>query len=66
MDDSEQCGARLMTVNVDESPACVQVEASRGRQLQIDPRGPFRLDLTAWALRRSSHNAIDRWGRGHL
>ena len=26
----------------------VQVETSTGRQLQIDPRGPFRLDLTAW------------------
>jgi DNA-3-methyladenine glycosylase II len=23
--------------------------------------GPFRLDLTAWALRRRSHNAVDRW-----
>jgi DNA-3-methyladenine glycosylase II len=27
----------------------------------IDPRAPFRLDLTAWALRRRAHNAIDRW-----
>ena len=25
--------------------------------LQIEPRGPFRLDLTAWALRRRSNNA---------
>ncbi|MGI8622137.1 MAG: hypothetical protein ACR2NB_01315 [Solirubrobacteraceae bacterium] len=25
---------------------------------------PFRLDLTAWALRRRAHNAIDRWD-GH-
>lgn len=25
------------------------------------PRAPFRLDLTAWALRRRAHNAIDRW-----
>ena len=39
----------------------VQVETSTSRQLQIDPRGPFRLDLTAWALRRRSHNAVDRW-----
>jgi DNA-3-methyladenine glycosylase II len=61
MDDSEQRRARLMTVNVTESPACGQVETSTGRQLQIDPRGPFRLDLTAWALRRRPHNAVDRW-----
>ncbi len=27
----------------------------------IEPRPPFRLDLTAWALRRRAHNAIDRW-----
>ena len=64
MDDSEQCRARLMAVNVAESPACGQVETSTGRQLQIDPRGPFRLDLTAWALRRRSHNAVDRWDAG--
>ncbi len=31
------------------------------RQLLIDPRAPFRLDLTAWALRRRAHNTIDRW-----
>jgi DNA-3-methyladenine glycosylase II len=30
-------------------------------QLQIEPRGPFRLDLTAWALRRRTHNVVDRW-----
>jgi len=64
MDHSEQCRARLMTVNVDESPVCVQVETPRDRQLQIHPRGPFRLDLTAWALRRRPHNAVDRWDRG--
>jgi DNA-3-methyladenine glycosylase II len=29
--------------------------------LEIEPRAPFRLDLTAWALRRRPHNAIDRW-----
>jgi DNA-3-methyladenine glycosylase II len=27
----------------------------------IEPRPPFRLDLTAWALRRRAHNVIDRW-----
>jgi DNA-3-methyladenine glycosylase II len=33
----------------------------KGHQLQIEPCGPFRLDLTAWALRRRAHNAVDRW-----
>ena len=28
------------------------------------PRGPFRLDLTAWALRRRPHNTVDRWHDG--
>jgi len=27
----------------------------------IAPCAPFRLDLTAWALRRRAHNAVDRW-----
>ena len=35
---------------------------SKGHHLQLEPRGPFRLDLTAWALRRQAHNAVDRWG----
>ena len=29
--------------------------------MELRPRPPFRLDLTAWALRRQPHNAIDRW-----
>jgi DNA-3-methyladenine glycosylase II len=53
-----------VTVNVDQSPGCTRAQTSRARQLQIEPRGPFRLDLTAWALRRRSHNAVDRWGAG--
>jgi DNA-3-methyladenine glycosylase II len=28
---------------------------------QLQPLPPFRLDLTAWALRRRSHNLVDRW-----
>ncbi len=32
-----------------------------GYELTIVPRAPFRLDLTAWALRRRSHNAVDRF-----
>lgn len=27
----------------------------------LEPQPPFRLDLTAWALRRRPHNAVDRW-----
>jgi DNA-3-methyladenine glycosylase II len=30
----------------------------------LEPRAPFRLDLTAWALRRRPHNAVDRWDDG--
>jgi hypothetical protein len=26
---------------------------------------PFRLDLTAWALRRREKSAVDRWDDGH-
>lgn len=32
-----------------------------GRLLELRPRPPFRLDLTAWALRRRAQNAIDTW-----
>ncbi|HET9374394.1 MAG TPA: AlkA N-terminal domain-containing protein, partial [Chthoniobacterales bacterium] len=27
----------------------------------LEPKPPFRLDLTAWALRRRPSNAMDRW-----
>ena len=27
----------------------------------VEPRPPFRLDLTAWALRRRPANVVDRW-----
>ncbi|MDQ2894774.1 MAG: DNA-3-methyladenine glycosylase 2 family protein [Actinomycetota bacterium] len=37
----------------------------RERGLVIVPRAPFRLDLTAWGLRRRAHNTIDRWD-GHV
>jgi DNA-3-methyladenine glycosylase II len=36
-------------------------QASQGHEFLIEPCPPFRLDLTAWALRRRPHNAIDRW-----
>jgi DNA-3-methyladenine glycosylase II len=28
---------------------------------ELKPKPPFRLDLTAWALRRRSENILDRW-----
>ncbi len=32
----------------------------------LEPRPPFRLDLTVWALRRRPHNLVDRWdGRAY-
>ena len=31
------------------------------RSFSIAPMPPFRLDFTAWALRRRPENAIDRW-----
>jgi DNA-3-methyladenine glycosylase II len=34
--------------------------------LRLYPQPPFRLDLTAWALRRGAQNAIDAWdGRSY-
>jgi DNA-3-methyladenine glycosylase II len=36
----------------------------RERRFSIEPSPPFRLDLTAWALRRRPHNEVDRWD-GH-
>jgi DNA-3-methyladenine glycosylase II len=38
-----------------------QDQAFHGCRFEIEPCAPFRLDLTAWALRRRSHNAVDRW-----
>jgi DNA-3-methyladenine glycosylase II len=32
------------------------------QSFDLDPLAPFSLDLTAWALRRRSHNEVDRWG----
>jgi DNA-3-methyladenine glycosylase II len=48
-------------VKIDVGSAGTQAPAVEGHRLEIEPRGPFRLDLTAWALRRRSHNAVDRW-----
>lgn len=35
--------------------------AAPSLEFQTDAVAPFRLDLTAWALRRRAHNVIDRW-----
>lgn len=43
------------------TPAAPAPSAPTGRELVVEPRAPFRLDLTAWAVRRRPHNAIDRW-----
>lgn len=34
-------------------------------RFMLEPRPPFRLDLTAWALRRQPHNLMDRWDGYH-
>jgi DNA-3-methyladenine glycosylase II len=34
--------------------------------LTLYPKPPFRLDLTAWTLRRQAHNAVDRWDGEHF
>jgi DNA-3-methyladenine glycosylase II len=38
----------------------VSLRAARENVL-IEPRAPFRLDLTVWALRRRPENKVDRW-----
>lgn len=35
--------------------------SSRTLTFEIEPRGPFSLELTAWALRRRAKNTLDRW-----
>jgi DNA-3-methyladenine glycosylase II len=46
--------------------SCTRYDASRGERLSritfsFDPTPPFRLDLTAWALRRRPQNEVDSW-----
>lgn len=33
----------------------------KSQTFELRPTPPFRLDLTAWALRRRPHNSVDRW-----
>ncbi len=37
------------------------VFASQSVDFELSPQAPFRLDLTAWALRRRPENEVDRW-----
>ena len=40
------------------------VQTPDGKGFLAEPHAPFRLDLTAWALRRRAHNTIDRFDAG--
>ena len=51
-----------MIANTHQNPVRALGETLKSHKHQIEPRGPFRLDLTAWALRRHPRNAVDRWG----
>jgi DNA-3-methyladenine glycosylase II len=53
--------ARLRDTSLVSSASPVATQLSQGYRLETEPFAPFRLDLTAWALRRRPHNAIDRW-----
>lgn len=44
-----------------ETPAAAHVPHRPRRPLELQPRPPFRLDLTVWALRRREQNQIDTW-----
>jgi DNA-3-methyladenine glycosylase II len=55
-----ESGSGPVGVDIRQSRGCPRAETLKGHQFQIEPCGPFRLDLTAWALRRRSHNAVDR------
>jgi len=37
------------------------ISALKELSLEVMPRSPFRLDLTAWALKRRPENAVDLW-----
>ena len=40
---------------------CVETIDGETIKFSLRPVPPFRLDLTAWALRRRLHNAVDHW-----
>ncbi|MGH2966380.1 MAG: DNA-3-methyladenine glycosylase 2 [Solirubrobacterales bacterium] len=53
--------ARLRDRALVSSAPPVTTQHTQGYRLETEPLAPFRLDLTAWALRRRPHNEIDRW-----
>ena len=59
-DRSSELGQGVI-VDIRSDDVCKQDPMSNHRRFQIEPYGPFRLDLTAWALRRHARNAVDRW-----
>lgn len=40
------------------------VPVTQSLSFHLRPLPPFRLDLTAWALRRRGRNIVDRWNDG--
>ena len=42
-------------------PRGTRLPRTERREISLYPRPPFRLDLTAWALRRREQNLIDTW-----
>jgi DNA-3-methyladenine glycosylase II len=42
-------------------PTATRSPGTARQRIQLHPQPPFRLDLTAWALRRRGQNAIDFW-----
>src|SRR6476661_8149806 len=57
---AETAQTYAVTTRVSASKETETRSVSR-RSFTIKPVPPFRLDLTAWALRRRPENAIDRW-----
>jgi DNA-3-methyladenine glycosylase II len=56
---TQQPGLRDTSLVSSALPVATQIP--QGYRLETEPTAPFRLDLTAWALRRRPHNEIDRW-----
>jgi DNA-3-methyladenine glycosylase II len=53
-------------VEARSSPASLPEQYESHAILELRPVAPFRLDLTAWALRRRARNRVDHWdGRYH-
>ncbi|MEO6781860.1 MAG: hypothetical protein ABI196_13295 [Bradyrhizobium sp.] len=48
-------------INKDRAPTSSRASTPNQLTFSIVPIAPFRLDLTAWALRRRPQNLVDRW-----